>query len=403
MSSRDALGRVAATVVLAICAFAGTAAASRNPGATFLLIWPTARSTALAGAMTGLADDPDAAYWNPGGLGFQQSFGGCLTRGNWLPGLYPGMYYNYASAGYGSAGILPGGRNLSFGLDYTYLTTGETDVVDEHGNFIGRYTTFDRQIGLHAGAQVTSQLGVGLNLKHIYSYMVPYWAWGIMPMLDPDESGIASDVAVDVGVLYRPRHDLSVGLTVANLGPNIAYTESDETNELPRTLRIGGCWTPLNDPLFRVRGMLEADKILVGMFSDTTHTKTFGRMLSEELRDVWKSAAVEATALQVFTFRLGYFEDLTGQRGGFVMEKDGQTYHYGFGDVLTRTGLGRCRSLGICWGLAIGYKDYARIEVSDDSRIYDFPTSNTKVSLVVNDVAGMWTDLTSGRALDWMQ
>src|SRR5512138_925327 len=115
MSGRRTLARIAAFTAAAVCLSAGVVRASWNPGAMFLLVWPTARSTALAGAMTGLADDPDAACFNPGGLGFQQSLGGCLSGGKWLPGLYPGMYYTYASAGFGNDEILPGGRNLNVG------------------------------------------------------------------------------------------------------------------------------------------------------------------------------------------------------------------------------------------------------------------------------------------------
>jgi len=352
--------------------------------------------------VTGLADDPDAAWCNPGGLGLQQSFGGCLSGGNWLSGLYPGMYYTYANAGYSTVGILPGGRNLNVGMDYTYLTTGETDVVNEHGEFLGRFRTYEMAVGLHAGAQVTSHLGVGANLKYIHFSLGPDWYWGWENGLGIDFGGTADDVAADIGALYRPARYAGIGLTLANIGPDIAYSGTGESDPLPLMLRIGGCLTPLDNPLFRIRALLETDKILVGMFYDTTHTKTFGRKLDEELRDAWKSAAVEATLVQFFAVRLGYFEDLAGQRGGIVMVKDGQTYHYGLGDLLTRRGLGSYRSAGICWGLALCYKDYVRLEVSDDSRIYDFPTTNTKVTLTVNDVVGIWTELTSGRLLDCM-
>jgi len=34
-----------------------------NPETGALMIWPTARSTSLAGAMTGLADEVDATYF----------------------------------------------------------------------------------------------------------------------------------------------------------------------------------------------------------------------------------------------------------------------------------------------------------------------------------------------------
>jgi hypothetical protein len=402
MIARRVPNRIAATVGTVICLAAGIAEASQNPGATFLLIWPSARSTALAGAMTGLADDPDAAYWNAGGLAFQNGLGGCASFASWLPGLYPGMYYTYASAGFGSAGLLPGRRNLNAGADITYLTTGETDVVNERGDFIGRYTTYDMAIGLHAGVQATPALGLGANLKYIRSYLVPEWVWQEMPELGIDAGGTADDVAIDLGVLYRPAKLAGIGLTLANIGPNIAYTEAGHSDPLPLMLRLGGCLTPVDAPLFRVRTLLEVDKILVGMFSDTTGTKTFGRELSEEIRDAWKSVAVEATILQVFAARVGYMEDLTGQRGGILLEKEGQTYHYGLGDVLTRENLGTFSRLGICWGMALCYKDHARLEISDDSRIWDFPTRNTKVTLTVNDLGGMWIDLTSGRPLDWI-
>jgi hypothetical protein len=402
MLSRHALTRIAAAAAIAVCLSAGISEASRNPGATFLLIWPTARSTALAGAVTGLADDQDAAWCNPGGLGFQQSFGGCLSGGSWLPGLYPGMYYTYASAGLGTVGMLPGGKNLNVGINYTYLTTGETDVVNEHGDFLGRFRTYEMAVGLHAGAQVTSQLGVGANLKYIHSSLAPDWYWEWESGMGIDFGGTADDAAADIGALYQPAEYAGIGLSLANIGPNIAYYGSGESDPLPLMLRIGGCLTPLDNPLFRLRALLETDKIMVGVFSDTTHTKTFGRKLNEELRDAWKSVAVEATLVQFFAVRLGYFEDLTGQRGGIVLEKEGQTYHYGLGDVLTRRNLGTYRYAGICWGIALCYKDYARLEVADDSKIYDFPTTNTKVALVVNDVVGMYEDLTAGRSLGCM-
>ena len=108
------------------------------------------------------------------------------------------------------------------------------------------------------------------------------------------------------------------------------------------------------------------------------------------------------TLLQFVTARLGYLEDLTGQRGGFVVEKEGQTYHYGLGDVLTRTNLGTVKSVGICWGVGLSYKDFVRLDVSDDSRIYDFPTSNMKFTFAANDIIGLWKEINSGLEFGWM-
>jgi len=70
-----------------------------NVGPGAILLWPTARSTALAGTMTGLADEADAAFFNPAGLAFQMTAKASLSYGNWLPGLYPGMLYGSAIGG----------------------------------------------------------------------------------------------------------------------------------------------------------------------------------------------------------------------------------------------------------------------------------------------------------------
>jgi hypothetical protein len=402
MSTQQTRRRTFTAIMLTICLSAAGLQASQNPGAVFLMIWPTARSTALAGAMTGLADDPDAAYWNPGGLGFQAGIGGCGTAGSWLPGLYPGMYYIYGSAGIGGLDLIPN-MNVNVGVDHTYFTTGETDVVNERGEFLGRYTSYDMTVGLHAGAQVTKMLGVGISLKYIRSYLVPEWVWQEMPELGMDAGGTANDGAVDVGVLYRPARFAGIGLTLANIGPKISYNSSGESDPLPLTLRIGGSLTPIDNPVARLRVLLETDKILVGAFRDTTGRKSFGRKWSEEARDAWKSAAVEVTMLQLLSFRAGYFEDVTGQRGGIVMEREGQTYHYGLGDVLTRKNLGTVKAVGLCWGVAFSYKDYLRLDLSSDAQIYDFPTENWKLTLAVNDLVGMLDEIGLGPQLDWMR
>jgi len=376
--------------------------ASQNPGAVFLMIWPTARSTGLAGAMTALADEQDAAYWNPGGLGFQRSLGATVTGAPWLPGLYPGMFYGYASGGFGIGEPFGQGSNLNLGANVTYLTTGETDVVNERGEFLGRYTTWDAAFGIHGGLALSDKLGLGANLKYVHSFLVPEWVWKVMPELGIEAGGTGRSVAIDAGALYKPWRFLNVGVTLANLGPNISYTSSGESDPLPATLRLGLCFTPIDDPLLRVRGLVEFDKILVGMFYDTTGTKSSGRLWNEEMRDAWKSAAFEATVLQLVSARVGYFEDLTGQRGGFVMEKEGQTYHYGLGDLLTRNDLGTPKSIGLCLGLGIGYKDYARLEVSSDALIYDFKTDNWKLALTLNDLGGLMRDLSRGMSFDWL-
>jgi hypothetical protein len=349
--------------------------ASQNPGAVFLMIWPGARPTALAGAFTAISDDATSVYYNPGGLAFLEGTNATLMHCNWLPGLWPGMFYEYSAIAHSIQGRGTPGFNV------IYLTTGETDVINERGDFLGRYTTFDVAPAVAYGFPVLPNLGVGLSAKLIYSFLVPDWVWKAMPELGIEKGGTGITWAFDAGTLYKPFDFLAVGLAVANLGPNISYTSSGESDPLPRMLRLGLAYYPLKHEIFSVCITPEISKILVGAFSDST--KTFGQQISSEWRDAWKSFGVEGGARfgPVAGFlRAGYFEDITGQRGGLVFEREGQgTYHYSFWDVLTRRGLGKFKSLGFTFGGGIGFQRF-QFDVGVDQFIYDFPTSNYKFS-----------------------
>jgi hypothetical protein len=358
---------------LAVALLIGIAPASQNPGAVFLMIWPAARPTALGGAFTAIADDASSVYYNQGGMAFLDGTHATLMHCNWLPGLYQGMYYEYAGVTHQIKGYGNVGANI------IYLTTGETDVVNERGEFLGRYTTFDVAVAGGYGYQVLPNLGVGIGAKFIYSFLVPEWVWKVMPELGIEQGGTGITWALDAGALYKPFDFLNVGVALTNIGPNISYTSSGESDPLPRMLRLGVAYSPVNTKVVKVTIAPELTKIIVGMFYDTTGTKPVGRMLQEELRDAWKTVGVEASFISLLHARVGYFEDLTGQRGGIVLEKDSQTYHYGLGDVLTRKNLGKFKSIGLCFGAGVEFARF-KFDLSVDQLIYDFPTSNYKFS-----------------------
>lgn len=359
-----------------------------------LMIWPTARSTALAGAMTGLADEADATYFNPAGLAFQTTAKTDLGYGNWLPGLYQGLCY--ASAAGGAPVRLPflHGRSAFIGGSLTYLTTGEVDIVNERGDYLGRFVAWQGAASVCIAAPLTSTLGAGIGLKlarGVHASIENDWPWEFNPELVLEPGGNATTVAADLGMLFRPSRHLGFGATVANIGPRVSYRldgseETGPTANLPRMIRLGLCWTSVDNRYVRLNVMPELDKLLVGTFHDTT--ETFGHRFEEEWRDVWKAIGIEATAFNVVSLRLGYFEDLTGQRGGIVIEKEGQTYHYGVWDALTRKHLGKVKRIGLCWGLGFG-SDKLRFDFSSDAAIYDFPTKNWKSQLVSNDIGGL--------------
>lgn len=353
----------------------GVGTASQNPGAVFLMIWPAARPTSLAGAFTAISDDASAVYYNPGGLAFLEGTNATLMHCNWLPGLWPGMYYEYL----GLTHNFP--AQGTPGFNFVYLTTGETDVINERGEFLGRYTTFDFAPIFGYGFPVLPNLGVGVSAELIYSFLVPDWVWKVMPELGIERGGTGISWAFGAGVLYKPFNFLNLGAAMANIGPNISYTSSGESDPLPWMLRLGLAYFPVKTEMFSLVISPEITKILVGVFSDST--KSFSEQFSLEWRDAWKSLGVEAGLnlgeVSIFFPRLGYFEDITGQRGGLVFEKDWQTYHYSVTDLITRRDLGEFKSLGWTLGAGIRFQRF-QFDIAIDKFIYDFKTDNYKFS-----------------------
>ncbi len=328
--------------------------------------------------MTGLADEPDASYWNPAGLAFQTGTGATASYANWLPGLYPGL--TYASGAFVrrlSAQPWQGGC-ASVGVDITYFNYSGYSLIEPEGPT----GAWRGALGATVAVGITRSLALGLAAKGVHSQHIAEWVWKEMPELGIEAGGTGTALAFDLGILCHPHASLSVGLSAANLGPGISYTTTGEHDPTPSVLRLGACWTPVNNRWVRLRVLPELDKVLVGMFSDTSD-------LGDELASAWKALGVELTAAEVVSLRIGYFEDIAWDRGGIVFERDGWTTHHPLWDVLTRSDLGKFNSVGLCWGLGVGYKDIARFDFGTDAAIYDFKTSNSKFTLTVNDISAL--------------
>lgn len=205
-------------------------------GAVFLLIYPGARAVGMGGGFTAVADNASATYYNPAGLGFQKEVDIYLCHTRWLPGLWSGMRYIFGSAVAPLKWATPG-------FSCVYLTTGETDVIDENGNFLGRYRTYDMAPAVSIGKMVLPFLAVGGSLKYIYSFLVPEWVWEVMPELGIETGGTAKSVALDLSTLFSffTFGKTGFGLVTQNIGPGpgIKYTSTGTKDPLPTAIELG--------------------------------------------------------------------------------------------------------------------------------------------------------------------
>jgi hypothetical protein len=316
---------------------------SFEAGAVFMLIFPGSRATGMAGASTASEGDVFSTYYNDAALSFNDGAMIGLQHANWLSGLYPGMYYEYFSL------LLPVGEDLNFDFAVTYLTTGETVAGDSIDPTRYSWVTFDLAVKAAGCLQLSNNLGVGVGMKYIYSFLAPEDV--IRQVLGIAGSGGSGQAwAVDLSVLYvwndfiGPEFlkTLRLGAALQNLGPNISYIENGESDPLARTLRLGVSASIFENEMNKLNLNLDLIKILIGVAATD-----FGEMW----KDSWKAGGLEYTVRDLFSARVGYFLDRVGDRNGFT---------YGIGLNL--------------------YKKFL-IDISADQDIYDFPTQNYRISL----------------------
>lgn len=347
---------------------------AEQPGAVFLMIFPDARTMGLGGCGTAGRDLGANCYYNTAGLGFGAKASATWGHANWLPGLYPEMSFEYAGAAYRV------NSQLGAGLNVTYLQTGKTDVINEHGRYLGSYRTWDMAIQAGAAYRPLRWLSAGIGLKGIYSMLVPEWVWDSMPELGIEHGGSAFTVATDLGLQLRPLDWLGIGAALQNFGPDINYL-TGPTDPLPALLRFG--WEvapPIPGPV-EVRLVSDVWRDLVtDMHLGNLTGKERLLAFSEELEF---GAGLELRFAKVASVRLGYFEDIQGQRGGVLVVPPVGNWPRRIGwlrYLSERRDYGKPLSWGFCWGCGVEYEGFA-FDVGVDENIYDFATRNVRFQL----------------------
>jgi len=170
------------------------------------------RTIAMGKAFTGLADDQEAAYYNPAGL-TQLLSHNIKTSYLSLFGAQLG-YLGYA---------LPTRKFGSFGFSMIYLGSNNIDSRDASGNYLGTFGVTQNCFTFSYAFQPFKPIGFGANLKLMTSKIAQYGTLGM---------------GGDLGLFLFPRGKLTFGITCQNLfGPKLKH--NNETDEVPITLRSG--------------------------------------------------------------------------------------------------------------------------------------------------------------------
>ncbi|MGQ9465076.1 MAG: PorV/PorQ family protein [bacterium] len=179
-----------------------------QPGATgytFLKLGTGVRPVAMGNAFTALSDDGNAVFWNPAGLGVNNSY---YVSGMGMSHLGFMQYYNLTSS------IFLGKKTGSLGIGISYLTAKDIER-DESGTELGEFRNFDMLLncGYGKGLGKKNQISFGGSAKVVYSRLESVSAYGLLS---------------DFGIILHPMKFIYIGTTIKNLGTPRKFIEKWE-------------------------------------------------------------------------------------------------------------------------------------------------------------------------------
>ncbi|MDZ7265574.1 MAG: hypothetical protein ONB16_13450 [candidate division KSB1 bacterium] len=205
----------------------------------FLRMGLGARANAMGGAFTAVAEGPEAAYYNAGGVPF------ISKRQIALEYRFLSLDRNFNYIGF-ATGIRPkveeGSREVALngGLALSWIHAGvdEIDGRDFAGNHYQNFSNAENAFALSFGVMPLDILAVGFTAKVLYNRFPN--------MGDKDATISDTGLGVDLGVLVKPLPYLSLGLVVKEINAKYNWKtdkvwekDIDKIDRFPTTYRAG--------------------------------------------------------------------------------------------------------------------------------------------------------------------
>ena len=229
--------RTGGAILALMCALATTTYGQAGGAAVpFLLIAPDARAGGMGEVGTAIADDINAVFWNPAGLGFQTNTRQiALSFSKWLPQFNADLFYSY-----GTYGQYVEALDGTIAGTFIFMNLGEFTRTAEDGTELGKFRSNEFSVGVSYGTLIGQDVTAGVQIKYIQSNLAP--AGG-----QQASAGTGISAAFDLGFLWKPTklsllganldNVLSLGVNLQNVGPKMTYL--NESDPLPTSLRMG--------------------------------------------------------------------------------------------------------------------------------------------------------------------
>ena len=260
LSLSRSLAAVPALVLAASAAMAQTTAGGIHAITTavpILTLAPDARGSALGDAGVATSPDANAAFYNPGKLGFvPYKYAISPSYSPWLRKVTDDMSLSYLS-GYGKVG-----DRGAFAASLLYFDLGSIDYTNDRNIAQGSFNPKEYALTVSYGQKLGDNFGVGITARYVRSNLIGSYAG--------NDAQSGNSFAADLGAYYNKdvtigagAYNLAFGATVSNIGNKMVYRNAQQPSFLPTTLRLGTAITRELDAYNKLTLVFDASKLLV--------------------------------------------------------------------------------------------------------------------------------------------
>jgi hypothetical protein len=212
------------------------------------------------------------------------------------------------------------------GLSINFVNMGTNTITNELGQVEGSLRSYEMVLGVSYGLSFSQTMSMGLNVKYAYSALAPGYEGG----------GVGSTFAVDLGILKREflTKKLSLGFMLQNMGPGVYYTDPNDKDPIPFTLRLGAAYQAVQTPVHDVKILFDCDREVVTNYGDGNPPPFYEALWSDLLHDTTYAYSTPAEQLQEVVYHLGteyWYSHFLALRTGFLCDVVGQRYEWDFG------------------------------------------------------------------------